>query len=201
MEEDEPHSMDVFYEREKLKKSTSLQRQAQRIGAVPTKKQTENFNYLTTYSTTANSWSFLLLNGLTQGTSGSQRVGREIFMTSLDMYVQSQTLSRYCIVYDKQSNGSAFTASDLFQDSTDAFSPYNFSNRQRFRVINDSLYNTTPEQAIINRFYGLPINESTFYNVGNAGTIADIASGSLYFIAYATGTAAIPFSLSLYYEE
>lgn len=192
--------MDVFYEREKLKKSTSLQRQAQRIGAVPKKVLTENFNYVTTWNTTANQWNYLLVNGLTQGTSGSQRVGRQIFMTTMQFYYATGGTTRFLIVYDKQCNGSALTATDLFQDSTDQFSPYNFSNRERFCYLYDTLYDTTPELSPVNRQLHFPIKKYTTYNVGNAGTIADIATGSLYLVIYTTLTT-VNMSLNLYYEE
>lgn len=193
--------MDVFYEREKLKKSTSLSRQAERIGAVPKNSKTENFNYVTTWTTTANQWNYLLLNGLTQGTSGSQRVGRQIFMTTMQFYISTGGINRFLIVYDKQCNGSALSATDIFQDSTDIFSPYSFSNRERFCYLYDSLYDTTPELSPVNRQLHFPIKKYTTYNAGNAGTIADIATGSLYFISYPTSGLSVGISLNLYYEE
>lgn len=197
--------MDVYYEESK---KSALQRIAARIGAVPKSKKTENFNYVSTWTgLTINTWGYLLINGLVPGTSGSQRIGREIFMTSIQGYIavsQSQVPSipstRMMLVYDKQANGSALTAADVLQDATDRYSPYNFSNRMRFHVLYDSLFDTTPEQAPLNRFDYFPINLSTNYNDGISGTISDITTGSLYFMTYAVGTSN-DISINLYYEE
>lgn len=192
--------MDVYYEKQKLK-STSLQRQAEKIGAIPSSSITRNFNYVTTWTTTANSWNYLLLNGLTQGTSGSQRIGRQILMTHMQWYYAQNQLSRLALVYDTQTNGSAPTAADIFQDSADQFSPYNFSNLERFCILYDSLYDTTPELLPINRYMDFPINKYTSYNVGNAGTVADIATGSLYLVGFTTSVLSVTLSCNLYYEE
>lgn len=192
--------MDVYYEQ---KPSSALERVAKRIGAEPLSERSLNFTYSTTFPALALGWNnVLLLNGLTQGTSGSNRIGREILMKSIDWFFQVTSTQRYMLVYDSQANGTAINVSDLVQDTGDQYSPYNFSNRDRFHIIWDSLFDTTPEIATINRNRDFPLDLSTYYNSGNAGTIADITSGSLYFVCYSSGVAAAPpFMAMLYYEE
>lgn len=192
--------MDAFYDSERR---TSTQIIAQRIGAVPPKKNTENFNYVTTMGTLAIGYNnLLLLNGLSQGSGGSQRVGRQVFMTRLTWRIQSISNQRFMIVYDRQANAQALNVSDLMQDTSDQFSPYNFSNKERFDVLMDSLYVTTPELNPITIWKDFPIYRDTVYNTGSSGTISDISTGSLYLVVYSSLVAAAPsISFMLYYYE
>lgn len=194
----EEDPMDVYYEQTP---SSALKRVSTRIGAIPENNVQECFNYVTTFPAMAAGWNYLLLNGLTLGTGASNRIGREIMMRELDFYV-SPTASRFMIVYDRQSNGGAPSSTDLTQDSTDLQSPWSFTNRDRFDILWDSQWDRTPEQAIISYQKGLPIGLCTYYNSGNAGTVADITSGALYLAIWSQGAAGGPgVSLMLYYEE
>jgi len=192
--------MYVFYDPERR---TSTQRIAQRIGAIPPKKNTHNFNYVTTMPILAVGFNnLLLLNGLVPGSGGSERVGRHVFMTTMTWRCSNIANQRFMIVYDRQSNGQALTGSDLMQDTSDQFSPYNFSNKERFDVLMDSLYNTTPELNPITIWKDFPIHRDTIYNSGTAGTVADITTGSLYLVVYSTAIAPAPsLSFMLYYYE
>jgi len=180
---------------------SALARVSERIGAVPKNEKSENFNYVTTFPILAAGWNYLLLNGLQLGTGGSNRVGREIFMQKLD-YSLAASITRWMIVYDRQSNGATPAADALTQDVLDSASPQNFSNRDRFDILWDGQYDRTPEQAQILNCKDFEINLPTYYNSGSAGTVADITSGALYLAVWSQGAAGGPsVSLMLYYEE
>jgi len=184
------------------KKSTALQRQALRIGAVPMTEPIQNFVYLTTFTTTLSTWSSLLLNGLQLGTGASNRIGRQIFMTYMQWKASTTLPSRLLLIYDSQSNGAAPAITDILQDSTDVVnSPHSFQGRERFHYIFDSAYDLTPERNTNYTHKHMPINLSTSYNDGNTGTIADITSGALYMWAYTSSSTFISIALNLFYEE
>lgn len=155
---------------------------------------------------------FSLLNGLTLGTSASQRIGMKIAMKSLywsmnfglkakdvDPTTDIETYNvpvRFMIVYDKQTNGAPFTIVDLLTTLTglnnaqprsiDTNSPNNLNNRDRFIVLTDKrfiLQSGGPSARHIKKFKRL--NTSVAYKSGaTVGDITDISSGSLYAICY-----------------
>lgn len=103
----------------------------------------------TTFSTTA---VFAILNGVGQGTSLFQHVGRQIYMKSLQfdaiVYPTATTVvqdyGRMLIIYDKQPNKAFPAIADLLQDyngsagaSTTSLSFINMTNRRRFVVLRD----------------------------------------------------------------
>ena len=156
-------------------------------------------------STTA---SITLLNGLAQGTTASTRIGRRIQMKSVEarMFVFSDTLTlgcvtRFALVLDKQANAAAPAFTDIY-DSASSIALRNISNKARFWVLWDSgllpiIGNvTTAGQGTdssykVMEFYKR-INIPVQYNAGTAGTVGDIQTNALYFVAIgdtASGTA------------
>lgn len=122
---------------------------------------------------------------------------------------------RLILIYDRQANGAAPVIGDLLQDedaagttTTTAFSGLNMSNAARFKVIKTwqfkaeqsagaAITNSEPSQVTtdaqtcynIDTFINLKDLETGF-NAGNAGTVADIATGSLYMVTIGLNTAA-----------
>lgn len=142
-----------------------------------------------------------LLNGCVQGTDSTTRIGRKICMKSIQgrwtFTLQTAAAgtqaagvvagqARLLIVYDKQANGAAPIATDILQDGTTSSlqSPLNLNNRERFIVLIDKFINLDPQgpacQTI--KFYKkLPKRaQDVIFNGGNAGTIGDIQTGSVY---------------------
>jgi len=148
-----------------------------------------------------------LLNGCAPGSQNFNRIGRKINMKSLqirgmiyntDLSVGAR-LIRMIVVYDKQANGTAPTYANIVTSndisgatSSTAYDMVNLNNRERFEIIRDKcwvfgpLQNTTDQSlagdsqvACLNEFIPLK-NRQTIYNAGAAGTVGDIASGSLY---------------------
>lgn len=144
-----------------------------------------------TLSTSSNAFvaTPVLLNGCIQGTEATQRLGRKITMTSLYVkgalqFAPTGTLGGYvriAVVHDKQSNGTAPGITDVFL-SNDLNSPNNLTNSDRFTKVADfesGIVSANGDCVAPIEFYRKLMLE-TAYNTGNAGTVADIASGSLY---------------------
>lgn len=99
------------------------------------------------------------------------------------------------IVMDKQANATVPTVAQILE-TVSAISPMNMDNRDRFTVLHDY-------QCPVDQLGGRPstvhkkfrkINVTTAYNAGAAGTVADIATNSIYLLYIFTqiGTGAAP---------
>ena len=138
----------------------------------------------------------VLLNGIARGDDINQRNGREVTMKSIQFTHQTSggaadSFCRFLIVYDRQSNGAALTAA-MVLNLADVVSPRNLENRKRFKILHDRLYTVetaaNPMSLKCGKFYRRLRHPITF-NTGNAGTVADIATGSLYLIALGSNAA------------
>lgn len=90
---------------------------------------------------------------------------------------------RIICVYDSQANGAAPVATDVLANNTidSVVTPMNLNNRERFKIIFDKYLTIDPQgpQSATLKVYkkfSLPV----IFNSGNAGTIADIQTGSIY---------------------
>jgi len=152
-----------------------------------------------------------LLNGITAGTGIAERIGNRIRMNKVvwnmrfwpegdiqdpDGNAQAGPI-RFLLFYDKQANGSSPALTDLLSAARTT-SNINEDNRQRFIILYDKIINQ-PVVTCINQAGAsdnnilswtnkmhrctIPIGLMTQYNdVG--GNIADITSGSLYYVLY-----------------
>lgn len=131
----------------------------------------------------------VLLNGVATGTDYNTRIGREVTMSSYyhRMFISDTTniqQVRCMLVYDKQPAGALPAITDILQYN-DANSPNNLNNRDRFIVVSDKVYTTSPQGVEIKfvKKYKKLRTVTTYNNTGNG--IADIATGALYFVAFA----------------
>lgn len=140
-----------------------------------------------------NPW-FILLNGMTRGDDNNQRIGREVLMRSvlLSYSIAVNTVSgldvrvRVMIVYDRQTNTLAPVITDIL-NSSNVVSIRNLSNVRRFSILYDVVHvlNSYIEPfGQLYRKYYRHLNHPVVYNSGNAGTVADIVTGSLYLVAF-----------------
>jgi len=150
-----------------------------------------------------------LLNGCIQGTDAINRVGRRIFMKSLMIRmgavlgatgVSQGIVARVIVVYDKQPNGAAFAAADYLV--TDSFSAnHQLNNRERFVTCMDKVIGIPSHGGLVN--FGFKkykrLNMDTTYNTGNAGTVGDIQTGSLYMytVMMANAVTVVPFTTTI----
>lgn len=149
------------------------------------------------------------LNIPTNGPELYQRVGRKIYMKSIQIrgYVwnaatTTSSLGRVILLYDSQANGAAPVVADILSNmtlapATTGCSMLNLNNRQRFSILKDVVMNLpsctnvagvltngpsypdTTGRFEINWFVKLRGLEAVFNNV-NGGNIGDVASGSLF---------------------
>lgn len=165
-----------------------------------------HFTDVTASVTPSTTPSLVLLNGITIGDTASTRTGQSIKMDRSDfrfnLAVNSTSVAnfvRIIVVVDKQSNATAMTAADLLVSNT-TVSPYSFGSQQRFIPLFDETYAlTTYGTGSICKCVGLSTNQHVTYNTGNAGTVADIVSNSVYMIHLSDQATNLP-SL-LYYNR
>lgn len=145
-----------------------------------------------------------LLNGVTQGTDYTQRIGRKIWLKSilLRFTLVPNTASntpagdsvRLLVVYDAQCNSAAPVIGDILQNS--AFNdPMNLNNRDRFKILADKFvtlgacqYNTGTlaagapfaKQVKIYKKMGM---EQIFSGTGN--TVGSISTGGIFLVIIA----------------
>lgn len=152
-----------------------------------------------------------LLNGMIQGSTAGQRIGQTITMLSsfvqFDIVIAATVLTgsvfRMMIIYDKQSDGGTPASSDILSSGTNLESPLNIANSHRFKVLSDKRYNLAingSNAQIIKRNYIKIPSYTTQYNSGNAGTVADIQSGSLFILYMSDESGVDRPSLSYYHR-
>lgn len=119
--------------------------------------------------------SFILLNGIAQGTAATERIGQKIKLKSIEANISIQpnvlatttafqymprTVRVICFV-DFQPNGAAITISDLLEEPDNQFSGKAMKNRDRIRILFDE---KTPVSALLfdsvteNQTFGLGSN-------------------------------------------
>jgi len=134
-----------------------------------------------------------LLNGIARGDEIFERTGREVLMKSISVrgsaYVTSGTgidqIFRFLVVYDRQTNATAITAG-LVIDPVNSCGSRDLENRHRFKILMDRTFtmnaSAEPGSRAFFQFYRRLAHPITF-NSGDAGTVADITTGSIYLIA------------------
>lgn len=155
-----------------------------------------------------------LLNGVSQGTDYTNRIGRKIIVKSIlanfRIYpnTAATTLSagdhvRFLCVYDTQTNSATIaTASDILA-SGDINSPMNLNNRDRFHVIFDKRVTMNPAVyaagaltvgAPTNKWFGKykKCMKDVIFS-GTGATIGSIQTGAIILLALSTQTSQTSF--------
>lgn len=137
---------------------------------------------------------FTLLNGCARGDDIGERTGRQITPTKLSIRGYSQVTSgtgidqchRFIVFIDHQPNGAAPTVTDLLTASS-VVANTNLDNRNRFTIVMDRMFqlNASAESGSKRNInVTIPLKMATTFNSGNAGTIADIQTNSLYLLTF-----------------
>lgn len=123
------------------------------------------------------------------------RTGTEIHMTGVNVdftLINAAITGSECrcmILYDRQCNGAAPSIANLFEVSGGLYqynAPLKVESMDRYQVLYDEVFclPATSTGADVHRTILLKLNHSTQYIEGSsAGTVADIQTGSLYFVA------------------
>jgi hypothetical protein len=143
-------------------------------------------------STLSGAWQSALLNGLSQGNTSSQRTGQSVkcvgyeFRYSLSLGAAASCDSRILILVDKQADAAAPTLTQVFP--VDITSPRVVAYLERYLVlIEDNITLTTTGSNLVRKEHMSRYEAHISFNSGNAGTIADIVTNSMY-IAFVTDT-------------
>lgn len=141
---------------------------------------------------------FGLINGITQGTTGTNRVGAVIKMLKMQIRYQWQipsggdftNLCRLMIILDKQANGAIPAAADILVNPTDPLSFINEDNTKRFKFLHDKLIDVSLNGPAARRVdQTIRLNKKAYYtSTGNL--ISNIKSNSLY-VCYMTDSGII----------
>ena len=190
--------------RKPLKSYSSTSIQSMRVGgwgsrSTELKYIDNNFSPVIAVGSASFSLSTQLLNGCTQGSDATNRIGRKLVLKSClvrGTFTLASTSTggspiRLVLVYDKQANAAAPATTDVFL--ADNFSSQNnLNNRDRFIILSDFI--SDPIAASGNFSIGFKMykkmNLETMFNGGNAGTVADITSGALYLFMAQNGSIA-----------
>lgn len=131
-----------------------------------------------------------LLNGLARGDDIGSRVGREVVLKSIELRATGRVTDttgtdqtqRILVVYDRQANAAAPAIADVLA-AANVLYPRNLENRRRFKILFDRSYtlNASGEAGSQKHMkWYRRLDHPVVFNSGNAGTVADITSGSLY---------------------
>lgn len=141
----------------------------------------------------------VLLNGIARGDDINERTGREVDMRSIQFSAQVRAATatgvdqthRVLIVYDRQTNAAAPTMAQVCESAT-IQAPRNLENRKRFSILFDEIYNLNAAAESGSsrqiRWYR-HLNHPETFNSGDAATVADITTGSVYLIVLGTEAA------------
>lgn len=140
------------------------------------------------------------LNAISQGDTASARTGANLFMTRIEgqCFVSGTDAAsppasigafagvvRTMIFYDKQTNGSAPSVSDVLV-SASALASQNPLRAKRFKVLYDvtqplGSINLVPNFGIARWKFDLPLNLPVQYT-GTGGAVSDISTGGLFLL-------------------
>lgn len=185
------------------KRIVNIEKKLRAVENSPELKFIDNFNAITILGVPAAA-QINLLNGVVQGTTETTRLGEEIKPTSLQLRgtifgttsaTQADFEVRIIVFWDRQSNGVAPTAAQLLDLTTitQAYhAPYNRDYQERFTVLWDhnihNQFNTWTGSGTVlaatSKGYSkyIKLNRKVMYGLANGGTIADIATNSLYLL-------------------
>lgn len=150
-----------------------------------------------------------LLNGLAPGSAANQRIGMKVDIKSVELRLRMTTTPvtgvdqyvRAILVLDRQPNGAVIAAVTDLLLAQSISAPRSLANRKRFKILWDKSYamggnlnaagtpSTLPNMRLAKLYMKMRRPIRTEYNAGNAGTVADIATNSLYLVVFGTEAA------------
>jgi len=138
-----------------------------------------------------------LLNGVAPGSDINQRVGRQIMMKSIQLNftgignASNDSIIRFLVVWDKQCNAAALTIANLLTAAS-VNSTRNLDNRNRFVILADQRMPVNiagVEGHYWQTTFYRKLRHPTTFNTGNAGTVADMTTGSIYLVVIGSNVA------------
>lgn len=186
-----------------------LERNVKRLSII-TAPEKKFFDVAATGQLISTSPSFHLLNAMVSGAGSLDRLGVDVnniySYISFDITIASAasgTAVRMFLLYDTQANGVAPTGSDVLESSTNLNSPLNLDNSHRFVILWDERFNLSSlgsNYQLYKKKFKRLTGYNTHYNTTNLGTVADIATGSLYLVYMSDETSGNRPTLSFYHR-
>lgn len=137
-----------------------------------------------------------LVYTVTQGTTGITRIGDDILVNSIAFkgalkLADNETKGAYVrimLVYDRRPNGAQATIGEVLHAGT-PLALYNIDNeyRGRFQMLYDQIFNLNIEGQAQGLFKGFIKRKMHVLYNGNAGTIADLQKGNIFFLVISSG--------------
>jgi len=150
----------------------------------------KNIDYSTSnlFTTGTQAWTITPINLMTQGTGQNSHVGRKVTLKSilLRTTVDCTDMTRLLIVYDKECNGAAATAADIF--AVDRLpSPLNLDQSDRFIVLADVFPSAVGNNQIPQNTTATPCYEiyrkmslPMLFNTITSATMSAVNCGAIY---------------------
>lgn len=179
----------------KARPQKSLRYDPNPFGKGPEKKNIDTVQQEYDLPLTASFGSLVLLNGIAQGSSPNERLGRRVALKSLQLrathYSSSlATQARIVIFYDRQPNGSTPSAADLI--GTSQFEGVvTMGNSDRFVILMDEITDPVPftnAHNSVKRYLKMDLEE-IFGNTGS--TISSINTGAIFLMMANNGSNSI----------
>lgn len=134
------------------------------------------------------------INLIRQGAAFYQRIGSKIVMKSIsvDFNINAsattpQVSVRSLIIYDRQPNGAFPATTDIFLDNAGGQtfgSGLNIANKSRFLILRDQYKEMDTAQGLVYHVKMFCKARLETEYKGDAGTIADIATGAVYLVVF-----------------
>lgn len=172
-------------------------------------------HHLTTYyaNTYAAGWYSYELNGVFEGYSVHQRVGRKTWMKRLNFSLtstptgggQQNGFMRIMFVFDRQPTGvNPIAVPEIVDTNNGITANYNEDNCMRFTILFDRIYklNATTNGGspnVVERVT-IPIGQEVTYK-GVTGSLVDITTGALYIYIYKTRSSDLEFECRLFFTD
>lgn len=142
-----------------------------------------------------------LLNGLSLGNTSSTRIGQKVTVKSLEVKYRAAVVAttgldqthRMLFVLDRQPNGAALTLAEVLSP-TNTEGLRNLASPRRFKFLIDYRFDLSAATESGSTkagklWYVFKKPLVIEYNSGNAGTVADISSGSIYMVLLGSNVA------------
>lgn len=160
-------------------------------------QELKNIDYSTSnlFTTGSSNWTITPVNLMTQGTGQNSHVGRKVSLKSILLRSTSDItdVTRMVIIYDKECNGAAATAADIFSVNT-LSSPLNLDQSDRFIVLADVFPMAVGNGQYPSSNQGFPCYEiyrkmslPMIFNTITTATISAVNCGAIYVCTNAEG--------------
>lgn len=153
---------------------------------------------------------FVLLNGVSQGSDNTNRIGRKVTAKALEINAvftgniptnvastsDQAAMVRWWVIVDAQADGATPISTDVWSGSDFIVDHRNLNNTERFKILRTGEFVLGPQNGVgtagsqmPSKYYlkcHIPLNDAIRY-AGTSAAVTDIASGA-YYLCYCADT-------------